>query len=65
MKTENKKGRLSPLTVASAVVEFVVSEFGEDADSPAALEGIFLAMQMVGGPRYAAEVIGYCSVKSA
>ena len=63
MNNEKKPVRF-PIEVASALTTFIVTEFGEDADSPVVMEGIFLAMQMVGGPRQAAEVIGYCSVRS-
>jgi hypothetical protein len=61
MTTQNKQP--SPQEVAKAVARFMQKRFGEVANSPNALEGMWLAMQLVGSPRRAAETIGYCTIK--
>ena len=62
MNEENKDPH--HLEVAIEVTEFLKQKYGKDIDDPAVLEGMWLAMQMVGGPRSAAAVINYCSVKT-
>lgn len=39
-------------------------ELGLDRRDPSVLEGMFLAIQMMGGPAAAAQVVGYCSAKT-
>lgn len=51
--------------VAESVRDFMVSHFGVEAESPSAIEGMWLAMQMVGGPQQAAQVVSYCALKVA
>lgn len=42
------------MDVASKVAEFVAKTYREDMNSAEVLEGMWLAMQMVGGPKNAA-----------
>ncbi len=51
------------LLVAGELATFLAEKYGENVKDPEVLEGMWIAMQMVGGPRLAAQVIGYCSVK--
>lgn len=54
-----------PVEVAGEVAKFLIEKYGPHADSPIVLEGLWLSMQMVGGPRTAAAVIRYCALKVA
>lgn len=65
LQPEGSDSQLRPVDVAMAVRNFVIAEFGCDADSYVALEGLLLAMGMLGGPGHAAQVISYCSPKVA
>ena len=48
--------------VVAATVKAVEATVGKDNSADlAVLEGLWLAMQILGGPKTAAEVIGYCS----
>lgn len=49
--------------VATEVSAFLTEKYGGNASSADVLEGLWLAMQMVGGPEAAARTISYCSVK--
>lgn len=51
------------LEVAEDVTKFITEKYGESVIDPQVLEGMWLAMQMVGGPEAAARTISYCSVK--
>lgn len=49
--------------VATAVTTFVEFRYGENCHSDlAVLEGLWLAMQMIGGPGPAAVALRYCGV---
>lgn len=48
------------LAVAQKVCAFV-QESGFSPEDAATLEGLYLAMQMLGGPKQAAYVLRYCS----
>jgi len=50
------------LDVALKVCAFI-ERAGIDADAPTTLEGLLLAMQMIGGPNGAADVVRYCSFR--
>jgi len=50
------------LDVALKVSAFI-EEAGIDANDPTTLEGLLLAMQMIGGPNGAADVVRYCSFR--
>ena len=58
------KGMHESICVAMQVCAFL-QEKGFDGSNPVVLEGLFLALQMTGGPAAAARVVGYCSVRSA
>lgn len=55
--------KIKCLEVGVKITEFVLTNYGENIDDPAVLEGMVLAIQMVGGPKLAAQVIRYCSLK--
>lgn len=61
MKTKNED--IICMEVASKIVECIAENYGENFQDHEVLEGIFLAMQMIGGPRKAAQLINSCSVK--
>lgn len=61
MSTECKETNY--LEVAGEVTKFLTEKYGKNVIDPEILEGMWLAMQMVGGPAAAARTIGYCSVK--
>ncbi|WP_153159640.1 hypothetical protein [Zoogloea sp. 1C4] len=61
---EMLKGMHKSVCVALQVCAFL-QEKGFDGADPAVLEGLFIALQMMGGPAGAANVVGYCSVRSA
>ena len=61
MSTECKEANY--LEVAEEVTKFLTEKYGKNVIDPEILEGMWLAMQMVGGPANAARTIGYCSVK--
>lgn len=53
-----------PRIVAQEVADFVTARWPECALGDSLIvEGLLLAMQMVGGPSGAANVIGYCTPK--
>ncbi|MDD3328896.1 MAG: hypothetical protein PHW25_17580 [Zoogloea sp.] len=58
------KGMHESTCVALQVCAFL-QEKRFDGSNPAVLEGLFLAIQMMGGPAAAAHLLGYCSVRSA
>lgn len=53
----------SYLEIAEEVTKFLTEKYGENVIVPEILEGMWLAMQMIGGPAAAARTIVYCSVK--
>ncbi|MBP9101476.1 MAG: hypothetical protein KBF68_08925 [Nitrosomonas sp.] len=57
------RGEVNHLEVANAVTQFLTEKYGKDIDHPLVLEGLFLSMQMVGGPVAAARTISYCVPK--
>lgn len=60
---ETKKKDILCMEVASKIVECIAENYGENFQDPEVLEGIFLSMQMIVGPRKAAQVINSCSIK--
>jgi hypothetical protein len=63
METKNKD--VLCMEVASVIVECIAEKYGEKFQDPAVLEGIYLSMQMIGGPRQAARVINECAIKAS
>ncbi len=49
-----KREQPSYLEVAGKVTQFLAETYGEDVTDPEILEGLWLAMQMVGSPSRAA-----------
>ena len=54
--------RRPALDVALQVSAFI-EQAGIDADAPETLEGLLLAMQMIGGPQRAADTVRYCAIR--
>jgi hypothetical protein len=48
--------------VASRVEKFLEDNYGEAIDHPNVSEGLWLAMQLAGGPHQAAAVMRYCGL---
>ncbi len=55
----------TPRDVALRVAKFVDDHYGEMAGHPNTLEGLWMAMQLVGGPFEAAKAMRYCGVNFA
>jgi hypothetical protein len=51
------------LDVALGVHDYVLQHFGDCGTNPEVLEGMWLAMQMLGGPVEAARVIRCCAIE--
>lgn len=52
-----------PVEVAGEVSQLLIEKYGQHINNPVVLEGLLLAMQMVGGPKKAAQVVSYCAFK--
>lgn len=60
-----KPAATTPRDVALRVVKFVEDHYGENADHLSVSEGLWLAMQLLGGPNQAAAALRYCGVNFA
>lgn len=59
------KEPVMPMEVAGEVTQFLLGKYGQHVESSVVLEGLLLSMQMLGGPRNAAQVVNYCAIKAA
>ena len=50
---------------ALLIGEFVQDLMGEESGSPDVTEAMWMAMQLLGGPKQAAQVVSYCALKVA
>lgn len=60
-----KTPNLTAREIAVMVAAFVEDHCGQNCSDPAVLDGMWLAMQMVGGPGPAAAAMRYCGVNFA
>lgn len=60
-----KNKQPSPRDVALYIESCLRDFYGENVDCPQISEGLWLAMQLVGGPQQAANVMRYCGVNFA
>lgn len=51
-----------PTDVACVVTQFITEKYADAADSPAVIQGLWLAMQMLAGPAEAARLLRECAL---